>query len=74
MIKVIGYQPVNGTPLEDYADFPIGMELNMDEVDQLLGMGHLTPGTILRGELAGRMSKPCVVKGHYNETQRVEVL
>jgi hypothetical protein len=74
MIKVIAYQPVNGTPLEDYQDFPIGMEFSIDEIDQLTDMGHLPPGIVLRGELAGKMSQPCVVKGHYNEVQRVEVL
>lgn len=74
MIKVIAYQPTPGTPLEDYKDFPIGMDMSIDDVDQLTDMGNMPPGLVLRGESAGRLSRACVVRGHYNEKQWVEEL
>jgi len=74
MIKVIAYQPTPGTPLEDYKDFPIGMDMSMDDVRKLTDMGHFPPGIVLRGECAGRLSRACVVRGHYNTDQKVEVL
>lgn len=73
-IEVIGYQPKDGIPPEDYPDFPIGRTFTLDEIDSMTDLGVIPPGTLLRGTMYGRKSPICVVKGHYNEKQWVEVV
>jgi hypothetical protein len=73
-IEVIGYQPVNGTPLDDYADFPVGRSFTWDEIERMTNFGVITPGTLLRGSMGDRKSQICRVCGHYNEKQWVEAV
>jgi len=70
VIQVVGYQPKSGTPLDDYADFPIGQKFSLEDIDKMTDLGHFPPGIILQSK-GGR---PCVVRGHYFEVQYVEAL
>ncbi|MFA5368113.1 MAG: hypothetical protein WC333_09560 [Dehalococcoidia bacterium] len=70
VIQVVGYQPRQGTPLDDYSDFPIGQVFSLEDVDKMTDLGHFPPGIILQA----KGGKPCVVRGHYFDTQYVEVL
>ena len=70
VIQVVGYQPRNGTPLDDYSDFPVGMTFSLEDVDKMTDLGHFTPGIILQA----KGGKPCVVKGSYFQEQWVEAL
>ena len=70
VIKVVGYQPRSGTPLDDYTDFPIGQTFSLEDVDKMTDLGHFAPGVILQA----RGGKPCVVRGAYFETQYVEAM
>lgn len=68
-IEVIGYQPKENVPPEDYPDFPIGRSYTEIEMREMLSMGHVPPGLIVACK--GRVG---VVKGHYFETQRIEMV
>lgn len=73
-IEVIGYAPVNGTPLDDYEDFPIGRSFTWDDIDSMTEQGVLPPGIMLQGVRGQLKSRICKVCGHYNETQWVEAV
>jgi hypothetical protein len=62
---VVGYQPREGIPSEDYKDFPIGMELNFEEIRYGIYGGTFPPGLIILAP----GGQACVVKGHYGNEE-----
>lgn len=70
LVYVMGYQPHNGIPLEDYGDFKPGTKFTLEEVDRMTDQGVFPPGTILQM----KDGKPCIIKGDYNTIQHVEEL
>lgn len=73
-VFVVGYQPRPGVPLEDYTDFQVGTSFSLEDIDHMTEMGVLPPGIILMGKQQGKLSKPCVVRGHYGQIQTLEVM
>ena len=70
MVQVVGYQPVNGIPMEEYFDFPIWSKWPDEEVAVMAANGVFPPGLIL--QMKG--GHPCVIVGKYEAPQVAERL